>query len=83
LQRSCDAPSASNWKCRWDNVVSNWTWDDRKEEFTGIIELRADWEMRATFKNLTGPVFKRATLEIIRKTGQTSVTELRQEFFFR
>ncbi len=83
LQRGCDATSATSWKCSWDDVQSNWTWDERKEEFTGKIEMRADWHMQAVFKNLTASVFKRVTLEITRKTENSSVTELRQEFFFR
>jgi|GEM_PF-6160695 len=83
LQRGCDATSASTWNCRWDDVPSTWTWDDRKKEFTGIIEMRSNWHLQAVFKNLTDSVFKRVTLEITRKTESASVVELRQEFFFR
>ncbi len=83
LNRGCDAMSQTTWSCKWDGVRSNWTWDQRKEEFVGEIELKTDWRMRAIFKNLTGPVFKRVTLEISRKTENSFVTELRQEFFFR
>jgi hypothetical protein len=64
-------------------VHSTWTWDERKEEFTGIIVMREHWHLRAVFKNLTASVFKRITLEITRKTKDSVVTELRQEFFFR
>lgn len=83
LQRGCDATSTSAWKCRWDDVPSIWTWDERKKEFTGIIEMRSGWHLQAVFKNLTDSVFKRVTLEITRKTENSSVVELRQEFFFR
>lgn len=83
LARGCDATSMNTWKCSWDGVDSSWSWDERKEEFVALIQLKVDWSMRAVFKNLTGPVFKRVTLEITRKTENSSVTELRQEFFFR
>lgn len=82
LARGCDATSINTWVCRWDDVPSTWSWDGRKEEFVGVIDLKTDWKMRAIFKNLTGPVFKRVTLEIIRKSESASVVELRQEFFF-
>jgi hypothetical protein len=82
LARGCDATSTKSWNCRWDGVPSNWSWDERKEEFIGVINLKTDWKIRALFKNLTGSVFKRVTLEVTRKTESASVVELRQEFFF-
>ena len=83
LARSCDAQSAVEWSCQWDGVPSSWSWNERKEEFTGIFVLRPKWQMRAIFRNLTDSIFKRLTVEIIRETGSEPVTELRQEFFFQ
>ena len=83
LDRSCDAQSEIEWHCAWDGVPSSWSWNERKEEFVGIFVLRPKWQMRTIFKNLTGPIFKRMTVEIIRETESQPVVELRQEFFFQ
>jgi hypothetical protein len=62
---------------------SSWTWNERKEEFTGEFILRPKWLMRVVFKNLTDQNFKRVTLEIIRESESKQFVEMRQEFFFR
>jgi hypothetical protein len=83
LVRSCDAVSRYQWNCRWDKLNSSWTWNERKEEFTGEFILRPKWLMRVVFKNLTDQNFKRVTLEIIRESESKQFVEMRQEFFFR
>lgn len=78
----CHEVSDHNWKCEQDKQVSSWIWLEKKEELRVIQNLRPDWDMVATFKNLQGAAFKRVTLEIIRKGEQKDFVELRQELFF-
>lgn len=82
LTRQCRALDEMNWQCELDGKVSSWNWDVRKEEFTGLMSLKQNWLMQLTFKNLTGSVFKRVTIDVIRKTTDKEFVEVRQELFF-
>ncbi len=82
LSRQCRALDEKNWECELDSKVSTWNWDVRKEEFTGVISIKQNWLMKLSFKNLTGSVFKRVTIDVIRKTADKEFVEVRQELFF-
>ncbi|MBY0515655.1 MAG: hypothetical protein K2P81_02020 [Bacteriovoracaceae bacterium] len=82
LTRNCVLQSANNWDCKWDEVISTWSWDEKKEEFTGVIKIKPTWSMRVVFKNLTDSFFKRVTIEVIHKLEFSDQVELRQELFF-
>ncbi len=77
-----DAAVPGRWTCEVDGVGSRWAWDAARGELTVLLSLRRGWEMAAVYKNLTGPVFTRLTLEVRRTGGQRTPPELRQELFF-
>ena len=70
------------WECERDKQKTFWTWNEGKQELLVSQSLRPNWMMQAIFKNLTGPIFKRVTLEIKRIGEEKSFVELRQEIFF-
>lgn len=77
----CRVDGVHQWVCVQDKQPSRWVWRPEKQELEIIFELRPDWTLVANFKNLTGPIFKRVTLEIIRRGEQKNFVELRQELF--
>ncbi len=80
---SCRDVVENGWSCVNGGQVSRWFWDARKNEARVEFSLRGNWRMAAIFKNLTGPVFTRVTLEVIRNEAENDHVELRQEFFFQ
>lgn len=71
------------WLCGSREFPQIWSWNAAKEELAIEFPLKRNWKTLALFRNLTGPDFKRVTLEIIRGGEKKSFVELRQEIFFQ